>query len=163
MNPPPTDRLDAYLAYLAALCPPVLEIWKAETESEFCRAIERALEHVVMDIESGARLLGSVDELLLSWMLTKLLSAASIPTESEGYHNGHVDVTVRDPLGRSYAVLGECKVYRGYEHHCDGCKQLLGRYSSGRSARPSAWSSSKPRRCTRSCRSSATASTNSGR
>src|SRR5205814_2885165 len=89
----------------------------------------------VTQIESGARRCATLDELGLSWLLTQLLSAASIPTEAEGYHNGHVDVTIRHPLGRPFAFLGECKIYRGYEHHCDGCKQLLDRYSSGRFAR----------------------------
>jgi len=33
------------------------------------------------------------------------------------------------------ALQGECKIYDGFENHCAGCKQILVRYSSGRSAR----------------------------
>lgn len=135
MKPPNSDRLDAYVAYLEASCPPAIEVWAAATEDEFCAAVERAVESALMQLESGARRCGSMDELGLSWLLSELLTAASIPAVSEGYHNGHVDLTIKHPAGRPFLVLGECKIYRGYKHHCAGCKQLLVRYSSGRSAR----------------------------
>ena len=34
-----------------------------------------------------------------------------------------------------FEMLGECKIYGGFEHHCEGCQQLLTRYSNGRSRR----------------------------
>ena len=110
-------------------------MWTAATEGDFCAAVERAIEFAIAQLESGARRCGSMNELGLSWLLTELLVAASIPATSEGYHNGHVDVTVNHPAGRPFLILGECKIYKGYEQHCEGCKQLLVRYSSGRSAR----------------------------
>jgi hypothetical protein len=132
---PTSDRLDAYFSYVEATNPPALRIWVADDEESFCAAVEDSVEFAMRQIEAGARLYCKLGELQLSQFLAQLLSAASIPAVAEGYHNGHVDVTIQQPVGRRFLMLGECKVYDGFEHHCAGCKQLLVRYSSGRSAR----------------------------
>jgi hypothetical protein len=135
MTRPRSDRLDAYIAYLASVNPAALQIWAAEDEESFSTAVEGALEHAIAQIEAGARLYSDLGELQLSLFLAQLLVAAGVPTTSEGYHNGHVDLTIRQPLGQPFVILGECKLYRGFQHHRDGCAQLLLRYSSGRWAR----------------------------
>jgi hypothetical protein len=135
MTRPTSDRLDAYFAHVEATNPPALRIWIAEDEAAFCAAVEDAVEHAMLQIEAGARLYNDLGEVPLSQFLTQLLASASVPTVAEGYHNGHVDVTIRQPAGQRFLMLGECKIYDGFEHHCTGCRQLLIRYSSGRSAR----------------------------
>lgn len=68
-------------------------------------------------------------------MLTDLISQSEVPCEKERYYNGHVDVTIYHPRSLPYQYLGECKIYKGFKRHCDGCDQLLNRYSSGRDMR----------------------------
>ncbi len=135
MTRPPSDRLDAYFEYLAANCPPAMRVWTATTESEFCSAVERAIEAVIFELESGARRSTAMDELGLSWLLTAFLTSASIPAMCEGSDSGHVHVTIKHPANLPLLVLGQCKIYEGYDHHCNSCRQLLLRWSSGRSAR----------------------------
>jgi hypothetical protein len=127
--------LDEYFSYIQATNPPALRIWIAEDEDAFCAAVEDAVEHAICEIEAGARLYFDLGEVQLSHFLVQLLSAASIRAVAEGYHNGHVDVTIQQPVGRRFLMLGECKIYNGFEHHRAGCEQLLVRYSSGRSLR----------------------------
>jgi hypothetical protein len=135
MTKPTSDRLDAYFAHLAAVSPPALRVWTATNETEFCAAVEDAVHAALLQIEAGARQYAVLEERGLSLLLAQLLVAGSLSAVAEGYHNGHVDVTVSHPAGLAGAMLGECKIYRGLEHHCEGCEQLLKRYSSGRSAR----------------------------
>ncbi len=135
MTKPTSDRLDAYFAHIAAVSPPALRAWTATNEAAFCAAVEDAVHAALLQIEAGARQFGGLDERGLSLLLAQLLAAASLPAVAEGYHNGHVDVTVQHPAELPFALLGECKIYGGYKHHCDGCEQLLKRYSSGRSSR----------------------------
>ena len=67
-------------------------------------------------------------------MLADLLTQAGLPTEAEGYHNGHVDVRIHYFERGRFQYLGECKIHDGFRHHCDGCAQVLG-YCSGRDKR----------------------------
>ena len=134
-SPPATDRFDEYVSYLRALNPPVVRAWNAQSEAEFRDAVEESIEWGIRDIEEGARRFYRLDEPGLSLLLTKFLERGGIPAVSEGYHNGHVDVTVSHPADRFPKILGECKKYRGLDWHCEGCEQLLTRYLSGRSGR----------------------------
>ncbi len=135
MSRPHSDRLDAYFDYLAAICPPALQVWTATTESDFCAAVEKAIESAVLQLESGAHRCGSMDELGLSWLLVAFLTSASIPVVCEGASQGNVYLTVKHPADSLFLILGQCKIYKGYDHHYASCKQLLMRWSSGRSAR----------------------------
>ncbi|NLF73978.1 MAG: hypothetical protein GX575_33645 [Candidatus Anammoximicrobium sp.] len=132
---PTTDGLDAYLSYIRSVNPAGLQVWTSRTELEFCEAVERAVEFGIRDIEEGARVYNKLDEPGLSLMLTKFLECGGIPAIAEGYHNGHVDVTVRHPADIFPKVLGECKKWDGFKYHCQGCDQLLNRYESGRAHR----------------------------
>ena len=111
MNPV-SDRLDAYFSYIEAMNPPALRVWVAEDQESFCSAVEDAIEFAMRQIEAGGRLYSDLGERQLSLFLTQFLSAASIPAVAEGYHNGHVDVTIQQPEGRRFLMLGECKIYR---------------------------------------------------
>lgn len=127
-------RLSDYLKVLEVMNPAALQVFVAETEDQFITAVENALNEAIVRLESGAKMLMTVDEPMLSWMLVNLLAAADIDASPETYHNGHVDVLVRHPR-MPFSCIGECKLHGGYEYHVGGCKQLLDRYSSGRAKR----------------------------
>lgn len=135
MTTPDSDRLDAYFEYLTALSPPAMKAWLSIDEADFCAAVEDAIHDVMVEIEAGAKLYKGLKEPALSLMLAQLLRQAMLPAVAEGYHNGHTDVMVSHPRKLPMAMLGECKIYRGYKQHHDGCKQVLDRYSSGRASR----------------------------
>lgn len=135
MTSPVSDRLDSYFAHLGANNPPSLRLWISDDDPAFCAAAEDAVAYAIVQIEAGARLRSRFNELELSLLLNQLLTAASIPATAEPYHNGHVDVLIRHPRDLPFAMLGECKLYASFSRHSAGCKQLLDRYSSGRSSR----------------------------
>jgi hypothetical protein len=101
----------------------------------FYSAVEDAVHLALTQIEAGARLYQPLQERALSLLLAQFLTSSSLPANAETYHNGHVDVIVQHPAALPFAMLGECKIYGGFEHHCEGCEQLLTRYSNGRSRR----------------------------
>jgi hypothetical protein len=135
MTTPTSDRLDAYFDHLKAVSPPSLRLWIAEDEGAFIAAAEDALLDAIVKMEKGARLYARDDERKLSFTLVQLMSSASVPAVAEGYNNGHVDVTITHPAERHFVMLGECKRFDGFQYHCDGCYQLLTRYSAGRASR----------------------------
>src|SRR5690349_13498882 len=108
-----SDRLDAYFANIAAVSPHALRAWISTNETEFCMAVEDALNVALTQLEAGAKQFKVLEERGLSLLLAQLLSAASLPVVAEGYHNGHVDVTITHPAGLAFTMLGECKIYRG--------------------------------------------------
>lgn len=134
--PPPDDpTLAAFFVYIQARNPAALQVWCAQTEEEFNSGVEAAVENAIVDTESGARQFRMLCERGLSQLLASLLRAAAIDAVAEEYHNGHVDVTVTHHVRKAWRVLGECKLYDGYKHHCNGCAQVLKRYASGRARR----------------------------
>jgi hypothetical protein len=131
---PPEVTLEFMLGVLRSHNPELEAMILAADEEQFLKAAEQGLERGIRAIESGAKTYLGLDELGLSKLLADLLRQAGFGATAETYHNGHVDITIShfDP-GR-YVYLGECKLYDGYAHHRDGCKQVLG-YSSGRDSR----------------------------
>ncbi len=81
-------------------------------------------------LEDRRKLLVDADEMQLATDLSDLLTRGGLPTRAESYVNGHVDLVVTHFEHGRYRVLGECKMDRGPQHHCDGTAQLLG-YCSG--------------------------------
>jgi hypothetical protein len=134
MNPPEDSSLLAVLSVLKEWNPDLLAMFRARTEDEFLEAAERAVERAIKLIEGGAKKYAVLDELGLSTMLANLLTQAGLPTEAEGYHNGHVDVRIHHFDRGRFQYLGECKIHDGFRHHCNGCAQVLG-YGSGRDKR----------------------------
>lgn len=132
---PTSDNAAEYFEYLRLANPPTLRVWVAEEPAEFCGAVEDAVECALQQMEGMARQYSALCELGLSGTLALLLQAAGLDAASEPYHNGHVDVLVRQPAKRHFVMLGECKIYRGYKHHLEGCTQIMKRYASGREAR----------------------------
>ncbi len=133
LSPPNTDDFAAYFKYLTAMNPPVMRLWAATDETGFWSAALEAIVHAIRKLEAGARHYRALPEPGLSLLLTQILESGGVPAVSEGYHNGHVDVTIEHPTSRFNSLLGECKIYDGPAHHCQGCDQLVNRYSSGRS------------------------------
>lgn len=86
-------------------------------------------------IEAGARRFCTLCEVGLSQMLTSFLDSGGVPAVSEGNHNGHVDIVLSHPANKFADLLCECKKYRNFSWHCEGCNQLLNRYHSGRASR----------------------------
>ncbi|XXT25074.1 hypothetical protein WME94_26425 [Sorangium sp. So ce429] len=132
---PPANTAQAFIAYIENANPYTSQIFKSSTEEEFCEAVDGAISHAIAELEEGARLMSNADERQLTFLLTKVLRSASIPATPEEYVNGHVDVTIRHPRAHPVKALGECKIYRGYEHHVDGCSQLIVRYVRAHAAR----------------------------
>ena len=134
MSLPENTTLADVVRVLRDRNPDLLSLLEADSEDQFLEATEKAIERAMKLIESGAKKYGVLDELGLSKMLADLLTQAGLPTEAEGYHNGHVDVRVHHfERGRSQYLSG-CKIHDGFKHDCDGCKQVLG-YCSGRNKR----------------------------
>jgi hypothetical protein len=132
---PNSDRADAYFDYIRATNPPAFQVWLAANESEFQTAVEGALELYVSRLEAGARFYQQLGEIALSFTLSNLFCVGGVPTTSETYHNGHVDIVITHPTLTKLLMLGECKIYGGYGVHLQGCTQLLKRYMSGRAMR----------------------------
>lgn len=132
---PPSDSLRDYLEFLRLQNPAVVRAWAAANEASFLDSVEVALDSSIRRIEGMARQLGGSSEKLLSVLLCQFMDAGGLPTSSEANHNGHVDVVIRHPAYRFGEVLGECKIYAGYEKHCEACDQILNRYCSGRCSR----------------------------
>lgn len=129
-----SDKIREYAELLRLTDPPDLRLWLASSEAEFCEAVEDGLHRAIFEMESGRKHYMQLPEPALSKMLCSLMKAARIPTTAEEDSSGHVDVTVKHGNG-IYVVLGECKKYRSYSYHLGGCRQLLKRYSAGRSRR----------------------------
>jgi len=131
---PPDASLERLLGLLEAHNPNLLELLRADTEVAFIEATENALERAVRTIESGAKGYGSLDERGLSQLLADFLNLSGYQATAERNINGHVDVVVEHAFGGRWKYLGECKIWRGYQYHVDGCEQLLG-YCTGREKR----------------------------
>ena len=128
MNVPDDSSLLTLYSIVKQHNPDVLAMWLARTDDQFLEAAERAVERAIKLIEGGAKKYTVLDELGLSTMLANLLTQAGLPTEAEGYHNGHVDVRIHHFDRGRFQYLGECKLHDGFKHHCDGCAQVLGQY-----------------------------------
>lgn len=126
--------LERYVQLLEAHNPNLLDLLKANTETAFVEATEGALDRAIRTIEEGAVKYSALDERGLSTLLTDLLSMSGFQATAERNVNGHVDVVIEHSFGRRWKYLGECKIYHGFKHHVDGCKQLLG-YCIGRELR----------------------------
>ena len=94
MNVPDDSSLLTLYSIVKQHNPDVLAMWLARTDDQFLEAAERAVERAIKLIEGGAKKYTVLDELGLSTMLANLLTQAGLPTEAEGYHNGHVDVRI---------------------------------------------------------------------
>lgn len=130
----PESSLERFLGLLEAHNPNLLALLRVQTESDFLDATESAIDRAVRTIESGARRYARLDERGLSQLLADFLNLSGYHATAERNNNGHVDVVVEHAFGGRWKYLGECKVHRGYQHHVDGCDQVLG-YCGGRDKR----------------------------
>src|SRR3972149_2581822 len=126
MNLPDQTSLFDLFNVLKQWNPDFVSMFLAQNEGEFSEAVEKAVERAIRLIESGAKKYTVLDELGLSTMLANLLTQAGLPTEAEGYHNGHVDVRIHHFERGRFQYLGECKLHDGFKHHCAGGAQALG-------------------------------------
>lgn len=131
----PDNTLREFIRYLDSLLPGTALVYFSTDEAQFVEGVEVALDLAIRTLEQNAATHARLGELALSTMLTDLLRQSGIPCEKESYRNGHVDIAVGHPRMKQYQYLGECKIYAGFKRHCNGCSQLLSRYSSGRDLR----------------------------
>lgn len=129
------DDLVAFAEYVQTVNPHSIQVFVSKTEDEFVKAVEVALLHAIIRLESGRKQYSGLKELGLSKIVADDLSAASIPATPEEHSNGHVDITVKHPAGRLHKYLGECKIWSSVPYHIKGMSQLLEDYSSGRQKR----------------------------
>jgi hypothetical protein len=131
----PENKLLEFLNFLDSQMPGTALVYFSATEKQFAEAVEVILDLAIRTLEQNAASHKGLGELALSTMLADLIRHSGIPCEKESYRNGHVDVTIAHPRLKQYQYLGECKIYAGFKRHCNGCHQLLNRYSSGRDLR----------------------------
>jgi hypothetical protein len=111
------------------------DLLHVQTESEFIAATEVAIERAMKKIENGSKEYSTLSEPGLSHLLADFLDLMGWRATAETNNNGHVDVVDREtPSSGTGDTLGECKMHDGYQHHVDGCAQLLG-YCTGRERR----------------------------
>lgn len=110
------------------------DLLHVQTESEFIAATEVAIERAMKKIENGSKEYSKLSEPGLSHLLADFLDLMGWRATAETNNNGHVDVVVEDAFERHWRYLGECKMHDGYQHHVNGCEQLLG-YCTGRERR----------------------------
>jgi methionine synthase II (cobalamin-independent) len=110
------------------------DLLHVQTESEFIAATEVAIERAMKKIENGSKEYSTLSEPGLSHLLADFLDLMGWRATAETNNNGHVDVVVEDAFKRHWRYLGECKMHDGYQHHVNGCEQLLG-YCTGRERR----------------------------
>ncbi len=130
----PESSAERWFCILQVLNPGIRELLLAETQPKFIDATEHAIERAIRRIENASKEYSKLGERGLSQLLVDFLSSAGYRATAETNNNGHVDVLVEDAFGRGWRYLGECKLYRGYKYHVDGCEQLLG-YCTGRDPR----------------------------
>lgn len=126
--------LERLLGVLEAHNPDLVRLLQAKTEDEFIDAAEGGIERAIRVIEGGAKNYVAHKERGLSRLLSDFLNLAGFHATAERDNNGHVDVVIEHAFGGRWKYLGECKVYKGYQYHVDGCEQVL-RYCSGRELR----------------------------
>lgn len=136
MSPPVPhdDSLARVVGLLETTNPNLYRLFLADTEESFIEVTEDALEQAIRTIEGGAKRYSALDERGLSRLVTDLLNQAGHKAMPERDHNGHVDIVIEHAFGGGWKYLGECKIYRHFQYHVDGCQQLLG-YCSGRELR----------------------------
>jgi hypothetical protein len=130
----PDASLERFLGLLETHNSHLKDLLLAKTEPEFIAATEGAIERAMKKIENGSKEYTTLNEPGLSHLLADMLNVMGWQATAETNNNGHVDVVVECAFGRHWKYLGECKLYKGYQYHVDGCGQLLG-YCTGRERR----------------------------
>lgn len=132
-----TMRGNEFVAYVRGK--PDYHIRISKTEAEFIQAVELALVNAMGLLETLSPMSDvgvlQLREELLSGFLCQLMVAMDVEAANDGYHGGHVDLTIRHPRRKYLVALGECKIWDGYVWHVKGCRQLLDRYLTGRQRR----------------------------
>jgi hypothetical protein len=125
-----------YVEFLKGVAGEYIDLLTAKTEVEFDDAFDVLLQRQVARLEQNSQNLVSLGEVPLSAVLAGYLSIPGISVTQEQHSNGHVDITVEARTrGGIRRKLGEAKIYNGFIYHCDGLKQLLDRYTTGRECR----------------------------
>jgi hypothetical protein len=126
MNLPPGMTAEGYIALIKTYMPDFDRVACAETEEEFCDAVGLAVRHCLQKLEDRRKLLVSASEVELSTDLADLLTRGGLPTKAEPHVNGHVDLAISHFEADRFRMLGECKLDRGPQYHCEGTSQVLG-------------------------------------
>lgn len=126
------DRLDNLLARNGdQWLLDVIDVKFPETEEAFVVRLNREIDSIVSELERSAVYTFDEPEEELSNRMISLLRRAGYNASAETDHRGHVDLIVEG--GRRWTWLAECKIHGAYEELREGLRQLLTRYSTGRS------------------------------
>lgn len=126
-----SDRLERLFQLQIQENPKHIEAFLAKDEDSFFEVLVRMLDEALIELEDDAGKLSLLGEDALSGIVGNHLRTSFILKVSREEHSkGHVDLTVRRTTD-GIKVLGESKIWAGYEYHLKGCNQLLN-YSTGR-------------------------------
>ncbi|MDD5261254.1 MAG: hypothetical protein PHD76_05325 [Methylacidiphilales bacterium] len=116
--------------------PGYLDLLAATTDAEFETAFDEIMGPAVARLEENKRNFENLDENGLTAVLAGYIAVPCLDVVQEKNSNGHVDITIEllesTPVRK---MLGEAKIYNGYEYHIGGLRQLIERYSTGREGR----------------------------
>lgn len=110
-----------------------LDIMSATTEEEFEAAFFAILERAIIHLEKNKKNFANLDEEGLTGVLAGCWAGIGLNYAQEANSNGHVDLTfTANHCTPVRTKLCEAKIYKGYQKHIEGLKQLLSLYSTGR-------------------------------
>jgi hypothetical protein len=108
-----------------------VDVHYPEAEEQFVRRLNQEIDSIVDDLEASAEFMQGEGEEKLSNRVVAMLRRAGYAADAETNNRGHVDILVRS--NRRWIWMAECKVHGSYEELREGLRQLLTRYSTGRS------------------------------
>lgn len=114
MNYPPRILKD-YVDWRVATDDVGLDVFASCGEGDFADAAERALLIAINELEGMASELRGSREPRLSALICKFVRLMGVPCVAEGLTNGHVDITITHPRRPELVMLGECKIWDGYD------------------------------------------------
>ena len=115
-----------------AINPEYLNLFTAESDTEFESAFSSLLKVAIENLETNSKNYKALDENGLSAAIAAGMTMPGLNVTQEANSNGHVDITIRaDFCTPPRKKLAEAKIYDGFKYHVKGLKQLLG-YMTGR-------------------------------
>lgn len=131
-----TDTLLGLVKLLQVKAPELIDLLRAESETDFDNALDHFVERGVSHLEANSKNYVDLDEEGLSGVFSAAIQMPGLTVNRESHSNGHVDITIQaDHCTPARTRLCEAKIYSGPEYHIGGLDQLLNRYTTGREGR----------------------------
>jgi hypothetical protein len=127
------NSLKALVDRMKAKAPELLDLFTAATLDQFENAFDTLLGKAVSRLEKNSRNFEKLGEVGLSAAIGGYLDCPGLTVTQEANSNGHVDLTIEFVCSSPPRTkLAEAKIHNGFQYHCGGLRQLLGRYTTGR-------------------------------